>query len=257
MLDAGISSTRSLARCPAAVPAGRVHVAGGHAALEALAGPLLGLGEAARPDGQHDLDRVGHVPDREVVVAGQQAAQLLQAALRVRVGGQVEVDRPPQQAHQQVAPALGDGGLADQLTRQLQPDRRVPGAEQAVVRQAQRLGQRLPVAGAPDLGQQLHDRGVPARAVVLLAPQPHPQPQGRRRAGVDQGQRVPLAGAYHLRLRTRPVLVDPDPAQAQGRPNSARSPSTRASLRSGHEGRITPVRCATPIGSAPPVRCLD
>ncbi|MEV0631093.1 hypothetical protein [Nonomuraea wenchangensis] len=80
----------------------------------------------------------------------QQLAQLLQAALGVRVCGQEQVHGPPHQAHQQVAAALGDHGQADQLAGQLAPERRVLGTEQAVVGQVERLrdGERVPRARA-------------------------------------------------------------------------------------------------------------
>ena len=122
-----------------AVPPVGVGVAGLHAALATLQGELLGLGQPAVPDRQHDLHRLRHELDRGVVLLGQQGAQLAQAPLAVRVGVEEQVGDEPDQAHREVAAAPGPGRLADQLVRDGPAPVPVLGAEQAVVGEAQRL----------------------------------------------------------------------------------------------------------------------
>ena len=140
---------RQQLRQPALVPADRhqlravppvgVGVAGLDAALAALVGELLGLGQPPVPDRQHDLDRLRHELDRGVVLLGQQRPQLAQAPLAVRVGVEEQVGDQPDQAHREVAAVPGPGRLADQLVGDRRRRGAVLGAEQAVVGQAQRL----------------------------------------------------------------------------------------------------------------------
>jgi hypothetical protein len=90
-------------------------------------------------------------------------------------------------------------------------------AEQAVVGQAERLGQGLGVAGLPGLGHDRHHGRVAPVAVVLLAGQPGAQPQRQRRPVADQAEGMLLAGADERGVGGGPVLVHPYAAQPEGR----------------------------------------
>ena len=152
-----------------------------------------------------------------MVRLAEQAAQLGQAPLGVRVGVEEQIDGAPQQAHQQVAAAAGARGLADQLLGQLAPQRPVFRAQDAVVGEAQGLGQGDRVARAPRFRDHGENRGVPVGAVVLLTGQPDPQPQAQRRALVDQPQGTTLARAHHGLVGGGAMLVHPEPPEAQRR----------------------------------------
>ena len=106
--------------------------------------------------------------------------QLPQPALGVRLGVEEQVDRLPQQPHQQVAAASGPDALADQFFREGTAKHPVIGAENRVVRQAQRLDVRHGIAQQPGFVEDREDFLVRTDAVVLLARQPHAQPQRER-----------------------------------------------------------------------------
>ncbi len=92
-----------------------VDVAGGGAVAGTHGDQGLGLAELAAPDGQHHVDGADHEADRQVVARPEVVLQLAQQAPGVRIALAVSVDRLPEQAHQQVAAALGAEARLDQL----------------------------------------------------------------------------------------------------------------------------------------------
>jgi hypothetical protein len=71
------------------------------------------------------------------------------------------------------------GSNADQLLRELAAQRAVLGAQRAVMRQGQRLGQRDRVVRAPGLRHHAQDRVVRAGGEVVLGGHPDAQPERR------------------------------------------------------------------------------
>ncbi|MEU8635714.1 hypothetical protein AB0C38_26410 [Amycolatopsis sp. NPDC048633] len=161
------------------VPADRVGVPGLLAPQRAGRRTRFGFVEPARADAEHDVDRVEHEPDREVVAPGQLAAQVGEPALGVRVAVEEEVDRAPQQAHQQVAAAPGAEALGDQLLRERAALAAVVGPEQAVVGQARGLGPGDRVARALGLFEHGEDLVALPRHVVGLAREAGFEAQGQ------------------------------------------------------------------------------
>ena len=196
-------------------PPGVVGVARGRAAAGADRGQRLGVGEPARPDGQHHVDRAGHEADREVVALGEVVLQLAEQPPGVRVARAVRVGRLPEQAHQQVAAALGAEARLGQLDGQLPARADVLGAEQAVVGDAEGLGEEFGVPGRAHLVQRGQHGGVRAAGVVRLPGQPGADPQGQGRPRVEQREHVLQPRLEQHRAGDGAALGHPQPGQAQ------------------------------------------
>ena len=142
-------------------------------------------------------------------------AKLAQVPSGVRVTGRIRIDRLPQQAHQQIAPPLGAEAHLDQLHGQFPAQLDVLRAEQAVVRQAQRLGQEFGVGRGPGRVKLGQDRLVPAPDIVGLPRQPGPDAQRQRRMRIEQRQDVLEPRLEQHRAGDRAAVGDPQPSQAQ------------------------------------------
>ena len=137
---------------------------------------------------------------------------------------QIGIDRLPEQAHQQVAAALGAEARLDQLDGQFpaQPD--VVRVEQAVVGDAQRLRQELGtrrasgsgwLRGRPDFRKRGQDRRVRAVEVVRLPGQPGADAQREHRARVQQREHVLEPRLEQDRAGHGAPLAYPQSGQAQ------------------------------------------
>ena len=137
--------------------------------------PGLGHLQVTRRDAEHHVHRVDHEADREVVERGQLRAEFGEPACGVRVAVEKQVDGQPEQTHQPVAAPAGRAD-ADEFLGQRAPPGAVAGAQDAVVRDAQRLGQGDRIARPAGLIEQGE---VTKRASALLGATPMGAPPRR------------------------------------------------------------------------------
>ena len=149
-----------------------------------------------------------------MVALGQRLAQFGQAPPGVRVAVQEHVHGLPEQPHQQVAAPGGTEAQADQVDGQRPAQRAVFRAEQAVVREAERLGERHRVADGARLVEYREDGARVAGTVAVLAGDPGAQPQPGRRRRVDERQRPAQPLVQQRGTGDGAVLVHPQAAHA-------------------------------------------
>ena len=200
-----------------AVPRRRVGISGRRAGGEALLGHPLCAGQIALAHRHHHVDRPGDEHHRVATIDGQPLQQLAPRPCRPPVAEQVEVDRPPHQAHQRVGRAVGERRRGDQLVGQHQPFRPVRRAEQAVVGDGECLGQRHRIAALPSVRHLLEHRAAITTEVAALGGQAGAQPAGQWILTVQTAQCPLLQCQDAGPIERGAVLMDPQSTEPDRR----------------------------------------
>jgi hypothetical protein len=199
-----------------AVPAGGVGVADLEPEPVAAVGEPLRLVQPSGPDRQRDIERGHEVPQGVASVRVEPQAERVQGIGGAAVTGEEQVDGAPGQPHQPVEDPTRRRREGDQFLGQREAKLGVLRAEEAVVGQGQPLGEPQGVGLFPRRGQLGQDRLAVGVQVGLFGGASGRQPAGERRTRVELRQCLSLHRADPSPLEGRPVLVDPDPTQAEG-----------------------------------------
>ena len=117
-----------------------------------------------------------------MITLAELVSQFPKETLGVRVAIGKGIGRPPQQAHQQIPAAFSAEARLDELGGQFPTELDVIGAEQAVMGEAECLGQenRVRVGARPYLTQYGHDRSMLTMAVIAFRCQSAADPKRER-----------------------------------------------------------------------------
>jgi len=127
-----------------------------------------------------------------MIMLGEMVSQFAKETFGVRVALGKGIGRAPQQAHQQIPAAFSAKARLNEFGRQFSPQPDIIGTEQAVMGEAEGLGQDngVRVGARPYLIKHGHDRFMLAMAVIGLRRQSAAEPERERSIGLEQRKDV-------------------------------------------------------------------